>query len=56
MPTTRKDRVLIVMPPDLVEVLKKRAEDSQRSYNMEIVWIVREFLKQEHAHESAKKV
>lgn len=37
------------MPPALIEEIKSRTADSQRSMNKEIVWIVQQFLKQEQA-------
>ena len=43
----KNERVMLLMPPDLIEAVKKRTETSMRTYNKEIIWIVSEFLKQE---------
>jgi len=45
----KKERIIVVMPPALLQEIRDRTEDSQRSINKEIVWIVQQFLKQEQA-------
>jgi hypothetical protein len=49
-------RASINFSPETEKILRDRAEENKRSLTKEVVWIVEQFLKREHAHESTQKV
>jgi len=43
----KEQRISIRFPLDLLEAIRKRAKEHERSFNREVIWMLRALLKQE---------
>lgn len=49
--TQQIQKMSIYFPVDVLEAVRKQAQEDKRSFNAEVLWIIQHYLKQQTAQE-----
>jgi hypothetical protein len=49
-------KMSIYFPPELLESVRKQAQEDKRSFNAEVLWILQQFLEKQKSYEDSTRL